>query len=401
MNSKLLVTKYTDKNNNKYILTANRQFDRIFDLDFTPVTGTDLGNIYIGLVRDIAKNINAAFVEYSKDKKGYLSLETNISPVFLNKKNTSKICEGDYILVQVEKEPIKTKDAVLTTNISIPGKYCVFSYGKNMIGFSGKIKKDILDSSYMGIDAFKEQVSECIGKYMPDNCGFIIRTEAAKASVNEIETEAAKLFNIYNDIISSAAGLKLYTCVYQAKPSYISIIEKHLSSTDEIITDSEKIYNELYEYFDNTDKLRLYEDTRISLSSFYNIETAVGEALNKKIWLKSGGFLIIEQTEAMTVIDVNTGKFEKGKNSEETFLKINKEAASEIGRQLRLRNLSGIIITDFIDMKSEEHKKELITHFSDVLSHDPVKTVLVDITKLGLVEVTRQKIKMPISQFLC
>ena len=118
MNLKILLTNYT-VNDKKYVLTVNRQFDRNFDLDFEPVGGSILGNIYVGIVKDIAKNINAAFIQFTKEQKGYLSLE-NVNPIFLNRKNTDKICEGDYILVQVEKEPIKTKDAVLTTNISMP-----------------------------------------------------------------------------------------------------------------------------------------------------------------------------------------------------------------------------------------------------------------------------------------
>ncbi len=399
MDSKLLLTKYQIKDKN-YVLAVNNRFNRNFDLDFTDMSGCILGNIYVGLVKDIAKNINAAFVQFSKEQKGYLSLE-NIHPVFLNRKNTDKLCEGDYILVQVEKEPIKTKDAVLTTDISIPGKYCVIAHGKDMIGFSSKIKTDNLHNDFSSFNDFKEKVGDLAKTYANSFDGFIIRTEAAKASYEDIKNELEELSAKYNKLLENASEAKLYSCLYTAKPSYISLVEKLCSDTEEIITDNRKIYDEITEYLGELPNLRIYEDNRISLSSLYNIETTVNEALSKKIWLKSGGFLIIEQTEAMTVIDVNTGKFERGKDAEETFLKINKEAASEIGRQLRIRNLSGIIITDFIDLKSPEKESELMKHFSEVLSYDPVKTVLVDITKLGLVEVTRKKIKMPISQIFC
>ncbi len=399
MNSKILLTNYT-VNDKKYILTVNRQFDRNFDLDFEPVGGSILGNIYVGIVKDIAKNINAAFIQFTKEQKGYLSLE-NVNPIFLNRKNTDKICEGDYILVQVEKEPIKTKDAVLTTNISIPGKYSVISHGKDMVGFSNKIKADMLHNDFDSLSAFKEQVSEAAKTFMYDKIGFIIRTEAAKVSLYDIKNELEVLNNQFQKLLTEANDAKLFTCVYTGKPSYISLVDKLSSETDEIITDNKRIYDDIIKYLGELPKLKFYEDNRISLNSLYNIDTTISEALSKKVWLKSGGFLIIEQTEAMTVIDVNTGKYEKGKDAAQTFLKINKEAASEIGRQIRLRNLSGIIITDFIDSREPEHDNELMAHFENVLSHDPVKTVLVDITKLGLVEVTRKKIKTPISQIFC
>jgi len=399
MSAKIIITNYRCENGDKYILTAYRQFDRIFDLDFYSADSNDLGNIYVGLVKDLAKNINAAFVEYSKGKIGYLSLTENNNFVFLNAKNTDKLCVGDYILVQVDKEPVKTKDAVLTTNISVTGMYAVCSYGKENLGFSKKINAGNLSNNYSSTDDFKQKVTNIANDYINDKFGFIIRTEAAKSDTDTIGADIKQLYETLSDIINNSKEKKLYTCLYEAKPSYISLIEKSLSGIDMIITDVPEIYDTIATHIP-TDKLTLYEDNRISLNSLYGIDTAVSEALGRKVWLKSGGFLIIEPTEAMTVIDVNTGKYEKGKDMAQTFLKINKEAASEIGRQIRLRNLSGIIITDFIDMKEEEHIDELLKHFSEVLSHDPVKTNLVDITKLGLVEITRKKTKMPVHELL-
>ena len=165
--------------------------------------------------------------------------------------------------------------------------------------------------------------------------------------------------------------------------------------TSEIVTDDPEIYDELKNAASAELPIRLYNDS-YPLSALYNLETALDRALGKIVWLKSGGYLVIEPTEAMTVIDVNTGKNTDKKTPEDVYLKTNLEAASEIAFQLRLRNLSGIIIVDFIDMKEEEHNKELLQMFRQYLNQDPVKTTLVDMTALGLVEVTRKKIKQPL-----
>lgn len=404
MSGQLIITNYLN-NNKKYILTAYRQFDRIFDLDFFPSAGSDLGNIYIGLVRDIADNINAAFIEYKKDMRGYLSLDDNINFFFLNKKNTTKLCVGDYIIVQVIKEPIKTKDAVLSSEINIPGTYCACSCknnvteSRNNIAFSKKINNSILIDEYKSLEDFKNKVINSLDSYDLSKFNIIIRTESAKALINQICDDVLIQIQCIKNILNSAENKPLYTCLYKGKPSYISLIDKIGSSVDEIITDVPVLYDEIKKYNSNNNT-KLYINGKITLNTIYKINDAVNEALSKKIWLKSGGFLVIEQTEAMVVIDVNTGKFQKGKNPENTFLKINKEAASEIGRQIRLKNLSGIIIVDFIDMKEQNNIQELLSHFKDILSHDPVQTNLIDITALGLVEITRKKTKMPVSQLL-
>ena len=149
---------------------------------------------------------------------------------------------------------------------------------------------------------------------------------------------------------------------------------------------------------EDADRLTLYEDSLLPLSKLYSLETAFEKALGKNVWLKSGGYLVIEPTEAMTVIDVNTGKYSGRKNMQDTICRINMEAADEIGRQLRLRNLSGIIIVDCIDMEREEDRKALLAHLGDVVSKDPVKTTVVDMTALNLVELTRKKMRRPLHE---
>ena len=170
---------------------------------------------------------------------------------------------------------------------------------------------------------------------------------------------------------------------------------------EEILTDDPEIYGQIKEYLsvyqrEDLEKLRLYSDPMVSLGKVYQLEKAMEEALSRHVWLRSGGYLVIDPTESMTVIDVNTGKYTGRKNLHDTIMKINLEAAGEISRQLRLRNLSGIIVVDFIDMESEEDKKLLLKTLSAYCLADPVKTTVVDITKLNLVEITRKKIRRPL-----
>ena len=171
------------------------------------------------------------------------------------------------------------------------------------------------------------------------------------------------------------------------------------------MTDDEELYQELQAYLkesqpEDLDKLRWYQDPLLPLKSLYRLNRAVEEATSPRVWLKSGGYLVIEPTEALVVIDVNTGKYAEKKTMSETILKINLEAAREIGRQLRLRNLSGIIIIDFIDMKEEEHRRQLLKELEEVVRRDPIKTTVVEITRLNLVELTRKKLHRPLYEQL-
>ncbi len=193
-----------------------------------------------------------------------------------------------------------------------------------------------------------------------------------------------------------------YSCLYKNLPAYITgIRDSYAGKLEEIITDCPDLYDQLKEYLENSqkedaEKLKLYTDDLLSLGKLYSLENALSKALDKRVWLKSGGYLVIEPTEAMVVIDVNTGKYEGKKKLEETVLKINLEAAAEIARQLRLRNLSGIIMVDFIDMNQEAHKEALMDALRAAVAKDPVKTVVVEMTRLNLVEITRKKLRRPL-----
>lgn len=346
---------------------------------------TDLNNIYVGHVKDIVKNIDCAFVEYDHGKIGYLSLKDAANTIFINPKNTNKICEGDNIIVQLIKEPIKTKYGVLSTTISFPGKYIVFESGKGKVHLSSKIKDN----------DFKDNISNVL-KPLTDNCSLIVRTDAINVPLETIYDEACYLSNLYHDIITKGQYRTAYSILYKSIDANLNLIKDLYLPGDEIITDSEEIkhnsINILSQYFSNIN-IRLYDDKLLPLYKLYSVESVFKEINNSHVWLKSGAYIIIEHTEAMTVIDVNTGKCDKGKTSKSTFYKINLEATKEILRQIRLRNISGIILCDFINMESDEDDYNLLFELRRLAFLDRLKVNILGMTKLKLVEMTRKKVR--------
>lgn len=351
-----------------------------------------LGNIYIGKVKNIVKNINAAFVDIGNHVTGYLSLESTEVRLSNGLKPEGRLKAGDEIIVQVERDAVKTKDPVLTGNLNFTGRYCVLTSGKCQIGFSSKITDN----------GWKKRVKPLIEAHKDEDFGMIVRTNAPEVSDEKLITELEALKQLYRQTVEGAAYRTCYSLLYENPPAYVSGVRDSLHGTLEtILTDERDIYDSLLAYLTRSqpwdlEKLAFYEDDLLPLSKLYHIEKALEDSLSKRVWLKSGGYLVIEPTEALTVIDVNTGKYAGKKTLRDTIMKINSEAAVEIGRQLRLRNLSGIIIIDFIDMAEEEDKKRLMEVLTGVVSKDPVKTNVVEITKLNLVEITRKKIRRPL-----
>ncbi len=371
------------------LFEANR---RLIQLDLANPNRL-LGRIYIGKVKNIVKNIQAAFVEIGDGQIAYYSLQKNPSPLFTKAANGVTVCVGDEIVVQVEKEAMKTKEPVVTSKWSINGRYVVFVYGESFLHFSSKIK----DSSW------KKSVQEKV-EQLHLSGGILIRTNAQYVSEEILLKELKELYHVFCMIKQKANYRTVYTCLYQPEKDYLTAIrDTYSNDLDEIITDDTEIFQELQKYFrenfpDDLEKLQYYEDKMLPLEKLYRFDFEIQRALQKQVWLKSGAYLIIEPTETLVAIDVNTGKAIKGKQKEETFLKINLEAAAEIARQLRLRNLSGMILIDFINMKAEEYRRKLMEEFQRLVAYDPIKTVVVDITKLDLVEVTRKKEKPPLHE---
>ena len=356
-----------------------------------------VGDIYIGKVQNIVKNINGAFVEIADKEVCYLPLSDKMEPVFCDGRNETdrKIKIGDELLVQICKDTAKSKAPLATVDINLIGRYVVLVKGNTKVGASSKI----ID------DAERERLKNLVRPFTGADYGIIVRTNAASAKEEDIIKEATALKEQYEVLTTQKIHGALFTKVYSAPSSYILEVRDGYSyEIDSIRTDDKEIYESLKEYMslysqEELKKLELYEEKNISLSVLYGLEGKLQKALSDKVWLDSGAYLVIQPTEALVSIDVNSGKAIAGKqDSEETFFTVNCEAAVEIAAQLRLRNLSGIIIVDFIDMKKEEHRKQLLSKLKEEISKDHITTRLIDMTPLGLVELTRQRIRKPIHE---
>ena len=386
--SKLIITRWKDS-----VITLLQSGKEVVQIDIEPEENKPvLGNIYIGKVNNIVKNINSAFVDIGNGLMGYLSMADGNVLFADGRPFEGRLRQGDEIIVQVERDAVKTKAPVLTGNLNITGRYFVLTSGKKQIGFSSKITDQ----------AWKQEMKPYLERVREENFGIIVRTNAPGVSRKELETELFHLKDSLTKMLENARHRTCYSLLYTSAPSYLTNLRDSLkASLEAVITDQTDIYQAVKDYLvqyqpEDLNLLSLYGDELLPLGKLYRIEKTMEEALGKRVWLKSGGYLVIEPTEALSVIDVNTGKYSGKKALRETIMKVNLEAALEIGHQLRLRNLSGIIIIDFIDMEAEEDRKILVQRLEEILSRDPVKTTVVEITKLNLVEVTRKKIRKPL-----
>ncbi|MBQ8279426.1 MAG: ribonuclease E/G [Roseburia sp.] len=372
-----------------------------------------LGNLYIGRVENVVKNLNAAFIRISPEQICYYSMDEYKHPLFTKKISEKKpLVEGEELVVQVSREALKTKEPAVTTNLNFTGKYAVLTTENQSIGVSSKLAK-----------TDRERLKLLAENIEHPDFGLILRTNAKDASDEEILAEIAALAKEWQTLKETAQHKTCYTCLKKEPPTYIKeIVNLPTSSVDELITDDRALFEQLCGIYGVTEAnlwtkgsvsvpvnevkvtetltLRYYNDPLLRLSSLYSIKSSLEDALAEKVWLKSGAYLIIQPTEALTVIDVNTGKNVAKKDVQENFLKINKEAAIEIARQLRLRNISGIIVIDFMNLTSKEAEDDLVSTFRAELKKDPVPTQLIDMTKLGLVEVTRKKVRKSLGEVL-
>lgn len=355
---------------------------------FCPEETELLGSIYIGKVKNIVKNIEAAFIEIEGGILCYYSLREQEEPLYIKEKTGSRLSPGDELLVQVNREAVKTKAPAVTCNLNFPGKYLVLTTGEKKLGLSSKLSKEE-----------KERLRAIAEPFLTGEFGVIVRTNAAQAPEELLREEFERLSSICRKVLTAGKHQSCFSRVYREPPAYAAGIRSlKKESLSRIITDDLEIYETLSEYLltyqpEDRGKLRFYTEESPDLNRLYKVASSLKAALQERVWLKSGAYLIIQPTEALTVIDVNTGKYDGRGKSRETFLRINLEAARETARQIRLRNLSGIIVVDFIDMEEEADKKALMELLEQELLKDPVKTVLVDMTPLGLVEITRKKVR--------
>ena len=372
-----------------------------------------LGNLYIGRVENVVKNLNAAFIRISPEQICYYSMDDYKNPLFTKKVSVKKpLVEGEELVVQVTREALKTKEPAVTTNLNFTGKYAVLTTENQRIGISAKLSK-----------TDRERLKSLAETIEHPDFGLILRTNAKDVTDEEILAEIQGLAEEWQNLKETAKHKTCYSCLKKEPPAYLKeIVNLPTSSVNELITDDRNVFLKLCSNFGITEDdlwtkgsvsvpidevnvtetltLRYYHDSLLSLSSLYSVKSSVEKAIAEKVWLNSGAYLIIQPTEAMTVIDINTGKNVAKKGVQENFLKINKEAAIEIAHQLRLRNLSGIIIVDFMNLASKEAEAELMSTFRAALKNDPVPTQLIDMTKLGLVEVTRKKVRKSLPEVL-
>lgn len=388
MANQLLITKKDGA-----VLSVRVEDGKVAQIQAQPEdAGSLLGDIYVGKVRNIVKNINAAFVEYEQGKMGYLSLDAKVCPIHTDGvvSDGTRVLIGDEIIIQIEREAVKTKPPTLSGTLNFPGKYVVLIYGERTVSISSKIK----DAER------KQQLRGFLRNNIDGDYGFVARTNCKDASDEKILKEIAFLKQQLENIKKLGVHRAKFNCLYHAPDAYLcDIRDSYDSLLESIITDDDEIFNRIMEFAkiyqpEDIKKIKRWDNADGKLDAVYDVTKTLEHALMPKVWLKNGGYLVIQPTEALVSIDVNTGKaISKKKDVQKTFLKVNLEAATQIAKQLRLRNLSGMILIDFIDMKDADYNKQLMDRLRTEFAKDPVKTILVDMTKLGLVEVTRKKVR--------
>lgn len=384
--SKLILTRYENG-----VLSLILKNNRIQEISYSKDDNAgNLGDIYVAKVMNVVPNIHAAFIDYQVGRRGYLPISDNYKPVLLNRQYDGRILMGDELLVQMEKEAIRTKEPVFTMNLSLSGKYCVVTNANTTKSVSNKLNK--LDKALLKT-------------YIPADAqyGIVVRTNAKELieqnDFSALTTECSHLLAQMDQLLATGIHRTCYSRIFQAVPSYLLELRDNKSlEYDQIVTDDVILYNELQSFIqsyipEKEALLSLYTDEALSLHKLYSLETKIQELLQPKVWMNSGSYLVIEQTEAMYVIDVNSGKNTAKKKSDSYVLSINLEAAREIMRQIRLRNLSGIIIVDFINMEEKFMQEQLMQELKALARLDRIQTTIVDMTPLGLIEITRKKTK--------
>ncbi|AXS82596.1 MULTISPECIES: ribonuclease G [Marinobacter] len=369
-----------------------------------------VGNIYKGKVVRVLPGMEAAFVDIGLERAAFIHA-SDVVPSQSNGDDPadtpktvpdirSLLREGQSLVVQVTKDPIGTKGARLTTQLSIPSRYLVFMPGVSHVGISQRIEDDNERAR------LKTLIGEAAAEDPDVRGGYIIRTAAEAASPEDLIGDMTYLHRLSQSIHERISRVQAPAVVYQDLPLFIRTIRDLIRpQTEKVRIDSRESHQRVMEFVDEfvsefSDKVEYYPGER-PIFDLYSVEDEIQKALSRKVQLKSGGYVIIDQTEAMTTIDINTGAFVGHRNLEETIFKTNLEAARAISRQLRLRNLGGIIIIDFIDMEDPEHQRQVHRMLEKMLERDHAKTKITGVSELGLVEMTRKRTTESLGQVLC
>ena len=345
----------------------------------------EIGSIYVGKVEKVADSLQAAFVMTAPEQRVYLPLDNLEGAVFKTRKKDPRLKAGDELLVQVQKEAVKSKLPRATAELKIPGRYMVLFCGSASLCFSKRLSS-----------REKERLRALL-PWKNTDCGVILRTNAGEASREELLEEFERLSEILRRIREQGPSRTCFSCLWRGTPSWLRELERvPAGQLEEVVTDDPAVYETLLAHPEENPSshppsIRLYRDSLLPLYKLYSLEALLDRLTKEHVWMGSGGFLVIQQTEAFVSVDVNSGRYQGKKDPEETAWLINREAAGEIAAQIRLRQLSGIILVDFINMKDPARKKALVEEFRALTKEDPVKTTVVDMTPLDILEVTREK----------
>jgi ribonuclease G len=388
-----------------------------------PVEKGLVGNIYQGRVVRVLPGMQAAFVDLGLERTGFLYVddvrtdnnhfeEGNINngcqnccdetPETVQKEPAPQtniedlLTEGQEVMVQICKEPLGTKGARLTCNITLPCRNLVYMPMTDHIGISRKVEDD----------EDRQRLRQEIENLRPQDAGFIVRTVAESASREDLEADMEFLLHLWGEIKDRATKAAVPNIVYEDLDiTQRAVRDLFTPDIQRVVVDDGATYKRVCNFIDTfvpqlRDRVAHYEN-EIPLLDAYGAEVEISRALEKKVWLRSGGYIIIETTEALTVVDVNTGRYIGRKDLEETIFKTNMEAAKEIAYQLRLRNIGGIIIIDFIDMEQESHREEVFNALQEAVKKDKSRSNILKVSEFGLVQMTRKRDRENLSQMMC
>jgi ribonuclease G len=363
------------------------------------------GSIFLGKVTNVLPGMQAAFIDIGEEKNAFLYVDDAILPPNLEdtdaapelksrrkKTITELVKPGQEVMVQVVKEAIGTKGARVTRHVTFPGRYMVLMPTVSYVGVSRRIVDD----------EERKRLRQIARDLKPKDMGIIIRTVAEKKTKEELERDLQFLLKVWDKVQKRARSSKAPCLIHSDLGLTFRVVRDELNQeTTRMLVDDVNTYSRILDLLDSVspemkERVIYYRDREYPLFQLYGVDAAVERALGRQVWLKSGGYLVIDKTEALTVIDVNTGRYVGNKNLADTVFKINMEATEEIARQLRLRDIGGIIVVDFIDMEIPEHRQKLLAEMEKQLRHDHTKTVVVGLTGLGLVEMTRKKVRQSI-----
>jgi len=379
-----------------------------------------VGNIYKGKVVRVLPGMQAAFVDIGLEKAAFLYVADVFDAIeeYENQLDDAKnneldedgpppdyrvlhpieelLQEGQELLVQVSKEPIGTKGARITSHISLPGRHLVYMPTVDHVGISRRIEDE----------AERERLREVVERLRQQGCGIIVRTAAEGKTEEDLKADIHYLSKVWAEIVRKKEKASVPSLIH-ADLDVIQKVVRDIVTDDvtRIVVDSKADHDRIVQFMSTfmpkmKSSVELYDEEE-PIFDYYGLEVEISRALGRKVWLKSGGYIIIEQTEALTAIDVNTGRFVGKHNLEDTILKTNLEAVKEIAYQLRLRNNGGIIIIDFIDMEKEVNREKVYAALEDALKSDKSKSNILKISELGLVEMTRKRVRESIGRMMC